>query len=255
MLYTGTSGFSYQDWVGHFYPAGMPRQEWLYYYAQEFNALELNSTYYAIPGPATIKGMAAKTGASFQFVVKANQEMTHTRPKAGNAFDTFIEAIRPLSENGKLGCILAQFPYSFRCNRDNHGYIEYFRGYLKDLPLVIEFRNAGWIKPETFTWMRSLDLGFCCVDEPRLPGLIPPVAERTSAIAYLRLHGRNAAKWWQHEQAYERYDYTYNEEELAEWLPKIHRLSEGAQKTFIFANNHWKGQAIDTIRQLRLMLD
>ncbi len=233
----------------------MPRREWLYYYAQEFNTLELNSTYYVIPGLATMKSMAAKTGANFQFCVKANQEMTHTRGKSSEVFSNFVEALRPLSECGKLGCVLAQFPHSFWFSRQNQSYIEYFRGYFKDLPLVIEFRNAGWIKPETFSWLRSQELGFCCVDEPRLPGLIPPVAERTSEVAYVRFHGRNSAKWWQHEHAYERYDYTYHQEELAEWLPKINRLAEGAKNTFVFANNHWKGQSVATIRQLRLMLD
>jgi uncharacterized protein YecE (DUF72 family) len=255
VLYTGTSGFSYQDWVGPFYPGGLPRQDWLHYYSQEFNSLELNSTYYVIPGFATMKSMAAKTGPNFRFSVKANQDITHTRKKSGEVFAAFTEALRPLKESGKLGCILAQFPYSFRCSRDNQSYIEYFRGYFQDMPVVIEFRNAGWIKPDIFSWLHSLNLGFCCVDEPRLPGLIPPVAERTSAIAYVRFHGRNSAKWWQHQFAYERYDYSYSAEELAEWLPKINKLREGADKTFIFANNHWQGQAVDTIRQLRLMLD
>ena len=255
MLYTGTSGFSYQDWVGPFYPGGMPRQEWLYYYAREFNSLELNSTYYVIPGLATMKSMADKTGTGFQFSIKANQEMTHARKRSGEVFTAFIEALRPISESGKLGCVLAQFPYNFRCNNESKSYIEYFRGYFKYLPLVIEFRNAAWIKPDTFNWLRTLNLGFCCVDEPRLPGLIPPVAERTSAVSYVRFHGRNSAKWWQHQHAYERYDYTYSREELEEWVPKITRLAQGADKTFVFANNHWQGQAVDTIRQLRLMLD
>ena len=254
-MYTGTSGFSYQDWVGPFYPGGMPRQEWLFYYSREFNALELNSTYYAIPGLATMKSLASKTGAGFQFSVKANQEMTHTRRKSSEVFNAFIEALKPLSDCGKLGCILAQFPYNFRSGPQSRSFIEYFRGYFKDIPLVVEFRNAGWIKPDTFTWLRNLEMGFCCVDEPRLPGLIPPVAERTSPMAYVRFHGRNSAKWWEHEHAYERYDYTYSKEELTEWVPRIVRLSQGAQKTFVFANNHWKGQSIDTIRQLRLMLD
>jgi uncharacterized protein YecE (DUF72 family) len=81
------------------------------------------------------------------------------------------------------------------------------------------------------------------------------VARVTSTIGYIRFHGRNAAKWWHHKQAYERYDYTYSHEELAEWLPKIRELESQSEKTFIFANNHWQGQAINTIRQLRLMVD
>ena len=92
-------------------------------------------------------------------------------------------------------------------------------------------------------------------DEPRLPNLLPSIVEATSKIGYVRFHGRNSAKWWQHEQAYERYDYSYSPEELAEWLPKIQKLNAMTEKTFVFTNNHWRGQAVDTIRQLRVMLD
>jgi uncharacterized protein YecE (DUF72 family) len=87
-----------------------------------------------------------------------------------------------------------------------------------------------------------------------LKGLLPPIAEATSNVAYVRFHGRNAAKWWQHEQAYERYDYTYSREELGEWTPKIGKLNQAAETVFVFANNHFRAQGIDTARQLRLML-
>jgi uncharacterized protein YecE (DUF72 family) len=151
--------------------------------------------------------------------------------------------------------VLAQFPYSFRFNRKNHGYLEVLRERLRDLPVIIEFRNAQWLRPEVFDWLRRNELGFCCVDEPQLPNLLPPVAEATTKVAYVRFHGRNKEKWWQHEHAYERYDYSYSAEELEEWLPKIRNLDKIAEKTFIFANNHWKGQAVDTIRQLRMLLE
>jgi len=255
MLYFGTSGFSYNDWAGHFYPPKMPRQDWLRYYAREFNALELNSTYYAIPKPSVVKNMIAKTGEDFLFSIKANQEMTHTRQNENSAFVSFMQMLRPFINAGKLGCVLAQFPYSFSFNRQNQNYIELFRERMGDLPLVVEFRNTKWIKPEVFDWLQTYNLGYCAVDEPKLPGLIPPISEVTSNIGYVRFHGRNAAKWWQHEYAYERYDYTYSIEELSEWLPKIKEMDKRAEKTFIFANNHWQGQAVNTIRRLRLMAD
>lgn len=255
MLYFGTSGFSYNDWVGNFYPRGIPRPEWLRYYASEFNALELNSTYYAIPRLSIIKAIIAKTGEGFMFSVKANQEMTHQRQGKNEVFTAFTHILRPFIDAGKLGCVLLQFPYSFGFNRQNQDYIEFVRERLVDLPVVVEFRNADWIKPEVLDWLNSYNLGFCCVDEPQLPKLLPPVAETTSDIGYVRFHGRNAAKWWQHEHAYERYDYTYSTEELEDWLPRIRKLDNQAENTFIFANNHWQGQAVNTIRQLRLMSD
>lgn len=255
MIYFGTSGFSYDDWVGIFYPSGMPRKEWLTYYNHEFNSLELNSTYYAIPRLEVIKSMVTRTGKGFKFAVKAHQEMTHQRQNNGEIFTAFINMLKPFTDAEKLGCILAQFPYSFGFNDNNLDYLGAFRERLVDLPVVIEFRNANWIRPEIFDWLRSQRIGFCCVDEPKLPRLMPPVVKVTSDIGYIRFHGRNAAKWWRHEHAYERYDYTYSPEELEEWLPKLREVSNKAETTFIVANNHWQGQSVDTIRQLRLMMD
>jgi len=123
------------------------------------------------------------------------------------------------------------------------------------LPLIIEFRNSQWLREDVFQWLCLHEIGFCCVDEPKLPNLIPPVARATSKTSYVRFHGRNSAKWWRHEHAYERYDYSYTCQELGEWLPKIKELTSKSENTFIFANNHWQGQAINTIRQLQLMLD
>ena len=255
MIYLGTSGFSYNDWVGNFYPTGIPKREWLTYYAREFNACEVNSSYYALPQPSTLKAMAEKTDEDFLFCFKANQEMTHQREDNARIFEAFHQVLEPVIADGKFGCILAQFPYSFRLNRHNWDYLKLFRERLGELPVVVEFRNAQWVSSEVFDWLRHLDLGFCCVDEPQLPNLLPPLAEATSKTGYVRFHGRNSAKWWEHEQAYERYDYSYSPSELSEWLPKIQKLDSAAEKTFIFTNNHWRGQAVGTIRQLRLMLD
>ena len=255
MIYLGTSGFSYNDWVGPFYPSGMPKREWLLHYAYEFDACEINATYYALPKPAILESMARKTGRGFLFTVKANQQMTHERVNNEEVFRVFREMLTPLIEWGKLGCVLAQFPNSFRFNTRNRDYVETFRERMGNLPIVIEFRNLGWLREDVLGWLRQCELGFCCVDEPPLPNLLPPIAEATSKIAYVRLHGRNKEKWWQHEHAYERYDYSYSPDELEEWLPKIRYLDQTADRTFVFANNHWRAQAVSTIRQLKMMLD
>jgi uncharacterized protein YecE (DUF72 family) len=181
--------------------------------------------------------------------------MTHTREADASLFPKFVAAVQPLVEAKKFGAILAQFPASFHNTPENVEYLKAFREQWRDLPVVIEFRNAQWLTEETFAFLREQRYGFCCVDEPRLKGLMPPVARATSDIAYVRFHGRNAKKWWQHEQSYERYDYTYRKEELEEWTPKIAQLNREASKTFVFANNHYRGQGIDTARQLRLMMD
>lgn len=255
MIYFGTSGFSYNDWVGKFYPKGMPKRDWLIYYSHEFNTCEVNSTYYAVPAPSTMQAMVDKTGADFLFSIKANQHMTHIREDNATVFEAFCQMLEPVKASDKLGCVLAQFPYSFKPNRENWDYLEVVRERLAELPVIIEFRNAQWLKQDVFDWLRRLDMGFCCADEPQLPNLLPPLAEATSSTGYVRFHGRNSAKWWQHEHAWERYDYSYTNEELGEWLPRIRKLDELTEKTFVFANNHWQGQSVNTIRQLRGLLN
>lgn len=255
MIYVGTSGFSYDDWVGPYYPADLDKSDWLAFYAKEFKTLEINFTYYRMPNARTLAGMARKAPSDFIFTVKATKEMTHTRDADAALFPQFIDALQPLIDARKFGAVLAQFPSSFHNTRENVDYLKAFRAHWRDLPVVVEFRNAHWLTNETFALLREEQFGFCCVDEPRLQGLLPPVAEATSKVAYVRFHGRNAAKWWQHEQAYERYDYTYTKEELAEWTPKLRKLNEAAETVFAFANNHYRGQGIDTARQLRLMLE
>jgi uncharacterized protein YecE (DUF72 family) len=199
--------------------------------------------------------MARKVPDGFLFTLKTPQEMTHTRDAAAALFPQFIEALKPLIEQKKFGAVLAQFPSSFHNTRENVDYLKHFRERLPDLPIVVEFRNAQWLNDKTFAFLREHKTGFCCVDEPRLKGLLPPIAEATSQVAYVRFHGRNAAKWWEHAQAYERYDYTYSKAELEEWTPKIQKLNQLAETVFVFANNHYRAQGIDTARQLRLLLE
>lgn len=254
MIYVGTSGFSYEDWKGHFYPERIDKKDMLTYYSRQFGAVEVNSTYYTIPGAATFAAMDRKTPEGFQFVVKAHKDMTHAQPPSQDAFDAFIGAIRPLQESGKLGCILAQFPWSFKATPDNVATLREFRDRMGGLPAVVEFRNAGWVSDETFDLLRELNLGFCSVDEPHLKGLMPPVATATSSIGYVRFHGRNAKDWWQHEEAWQRYDYLYSEEELAEWAPKVEEIDTGTEKTYVFFNNHYQGKSAQNATMLARML-
>ncbi|MBU0492828.1 MAG: DUF72 domain-containing protein, partial [Chloroflexi bacterium] len=233
----GTSGFSYDDWVGRVYPPDLPKRDWLNYYAQEFDVTEINATYYRILPPSTFARMIDKTPAGFQFVVKANKGMTHERDDNAAVFAQFRAAVQPLVDEGRFGCILAQFPFSFHATAENREYLKFLREHLGNLPTVVEFRNAAWLGEETYVLLRELGLGFCCVDEPRLKGLIPPVAVVTSSIGYVRFHGRNYQRWWQHDHAWERYDYTYKEEELAEWVPKIQEMAQQSEQVYLFANN------------------
>jgi uncharacterized protein YecE (DUF72 family) len=252
MIRLGTSGFSYDDWVGVFYPPELPKREWLSYYAGEFDTVELNVTYYRVPDRRTVLGWIDRTPPEFLFAVKAFGGLTHERQQPDYA--GFLEAIQPLHQAGKLGCLLAQFPYSFGPTAKNWAYLEQLRAGLGDQRVVVEFRQRGWVQESTFDRLAGLGLGFCCVDEPRLDGLMPPVAHATGPVGYVRFHGRNALKWWEHEQAWQRYDYTYPPEELREWLPKLQQLEREAEVVLVYANNHYRSQSVDTLRALREML-
>ena len=179
MIKIGTSGFSYPDWVGPVYPAGLPERQRLAYYARQFTTVEINMTYYRTPDAATVAGWIHKTPTDFSFSVKAHQELTHTRTAPD--FASFVAALQPLIEADRLACVLAQFPYSFHATPANRDYLKRLRDGLAKLPVVVEFRDAGWVAQETFDLLRALKLGFCCVDEPRLRGLMPPVRSRMCA--------------------------------------------------------------------------
>lgn len=252
MIRLGTSGFSYDDWVGPFYPADLPRWAWLSFYAQQFDTVELNVTYYRLPDRRTVAGWLQRTPEGFLFSVKAYQNLTHEREQAD--FPAFCQSIEDLRQADRLACVLAQFPYSFHPSAPNRDYLRRLRDGLGDLPAVVEFRDRAWLAEETFALLSNLRLGFCCVDEPQLPGLMPPIARATGPVAYVRFHGRNARRWWEHEQAWERYDYSYPEEELREWVGKIRDLDDRSEITLVYANNHYRSQSVDTIRQLRQML-
>jgi uncharacterized protein YecE (DUF72 family) len=251
----GTSGFSYDDWRGHFYPSGLKKGDMLSFYAERFPVVEVNSTYYGMPKPTTMFQMARKVPPGFEFVVKAHADMTHSDRFQPEAFAQFREAMEPLRDADMLGCVLAQFPWSFRRTPENERYLGTLRQELPDLPLVVEFRNSAWIKEDVYDLLRSQGLGFCCVDEPRLKGLVPPVVAATSPTGYVRFHGRNAQKWWQHEKSHERYDYLYSAAELQEWVPKIEQLAEETEKTYVFFNNHYEGKAGFNASQLADLLN
>ena len=254
-MYIGTSGYSYDDWKHVYYPANVPRSGWLAYYANEFPAVELNFTYYRLPTAAQIEKLAAQTPVDFRFAIKAHRDITHTRKGDPVIFAQFRAALEPLQREDKLGAVLLQFPYSFRNTKENAYYLQHCAKQLADLPYIVEFRHSSWITQRTLNQLREWQAGFCNVDMPKLPGLLPQTAFVTAPTAYVRLHGRNAEKWWRHEQAWERYDYAYSDRELIEWIPHLVEMQRAAESLFVFANNHWQGQSITTIRQIRMQVE
>ncbi|MFQ5458122.1 MAG: DUF72 domain-containing protein [Myxococcota bacterium] len=252
--YVGTSGFSYQDWRGFFYPGEMQPAEFLAFYARHFRTCELNFTYYRIPDARTLGRMVEKSGGTVAFTLKAFQGMTHKRNATREEISAFIEALSPLRDAGVCGALLLQFPFSFKRGEKSLAYVDTLANHLRarwaDVPLVTEFRHRSWVSEASFAWLQARALGLCAVDEPRLENLMPPVAVSTGPVGYVRFHGRNAEKWWNHDRPEERYDYRYPEAELRAWVPKIRAIAGASGKTFVFFNNHFQAKAADNAREL-----
>jgi uncharacterized protein YecE (DUF72 family) len=244
-IYTGTSGYSYDDWKGYFYPEDISANDFLSYYCRIFNTVELNFTYYAIQKSSVFSNLLAKTGKTgdFIFSVKANSIFTHQRNYSIDDAKGFKDSLKPLSETGRLGCILFQFPNSFYFNIKNLNYVIGLGNEFDGFEISAEFRNSAWLNTVAIDKLISVKFGFCNVDEPALKGLLPHTGIATTDIGYLRFHGRNAEKWWNCEKAYQRYDYMYNNNEFLEWIPKVKEISSKTKKIYIYFNNHYKGKA------------
>lgn len=254
MILIGTAGYSYDDWIGPVYPKGTKKGEMLEFYSKEFKFTEINSTYYAMPNKYMVWNLVQKTPEDFQFIVKAHHSMTHKRDAGKKEYEEFLTAINPLMEAGKMGGILAQFPFSYHFTKANVEYLKWFAGHFEGMPVAVEFRNQNWINDISFQILTNAGLSYVCVDEPDIRGLVEPLSRVTAEVGYVRFHGRNADKWYNHKESYERYNYLYSTEELGEWVPKIKEMELKAKKIFVSLNNHYQGQAVRNARMLREML-
>ena len=144
----GTSGYSFRDWVGPFYPPGTKSSDFLPFYARQFDAVEVNSTYYGIPHPRVIEQMAQKTPPHFHFVVKLNKAMTHESSTDPKLYGDFLAILAPLKAAGKYDGLLGQFPWSFKRGPDTQRHLVAIRELLVDEPLHVEFRHDSWLTPD-----------------------------------------------------------------------------------------------------------
>jgi uncharacterized protein YecE (DUF72 family) len=256
MIYVGTCGFSYADWREVFYPPGLKRGDFLGHYTSEFQTLELNTTFYRLPDLNFLARIGEKTPEHFRLIIKAYRGLTHEiGPETPDQLDCFLLALKPLIEGNRFGGILVQFPYSFHRNRANLDHLRWILDRIGAFATIVEFRNRDWFQPDVWAFLRTQGAAFCSVDEPALPGLLPPVGIVTSRnIGYVRFHGRNAEKWWRHEDPSERYDYLYSDEELIEWRDQILDMAAKAGDIYVMFNNHRGGKAVINARTMACLL-
>jgi uncharacterized protein YecE (DUF72 family) len=257
MIYVGTCGYAYKDWIGPFYPPRTRTDEMLRFYARQFRAVEIDMSYYGIPAATTIASMNRLTPENFRFSFKAPQTVTHARDAgSGVHADALLlrETIEPLRAAGKLACVLAQFANRFKPDAESEAYLQRVVEAFEGVPVVAEFRHRDWQRPRTIELLRDLGAGYANVDIPALESLPHASADVTSRIGYVRMHGRNAAQWWTGTNV-TRYAYAYTPQELEPWADRIAEIESQAQETYVFFNNHANGRAARNAEMIEALLD
>ena len=263
-LLIGTSGYDYPEWKGVFYPPEIKRADFLSFYATQFNAVELNNTFYNMPTAERLYSFYERSNGKLEFSIKANRLLTHeVSPLWKNAADDFKQALTPLLEKDKLCSVLFQFPQSFHYTNENRIYLAKVIAEFEGFPVIIEFRHKEWVRESVFDGLiqRKASVAFC--DMPELKALPNTnfqddlFSKFIGPNAYIRLHGRNADAWYaadSQQNGSARYDYNYSPEELEKFLPVIQAVVNKDRKVQVFFNNHPNGNGARNARQLKEML-
>ena len=284
----GTSGWNYPSgrgtWNGVFYPPARGRAsnfDELAFYAEHFNTVEVNSTFYGQPRADVTRGWAERTPPDFEFSVKLYQKFTHPRmfeervkralrdaapdeqsvkelakPNAAD-LDEFRRGIDPLAEQGKLGPLLAQFPPSFKNGSREVAYLTSLLRSLSDYPVAVELRHKTWSDAlaQTLDLLNQFRAAWVQIDEPKFRlSIRQNYLPNIRGFYYLRLHGRNAGQWWRHDKAEDRYNYLYSANELQEFTGTIDAARRIVKKAYLYANNHFSAQSVANAAMVKRQL-
>lgn len=243
-LLIGTSGWSYKEWSGVFYPA--PNTNKLSFYSKVYRTAEVDSTFYAFPSKGLVLGWARHTPDDFVFSVKLPRAMTHEkRLEPGKGVESelvrFLSLMKPLIASGKMGPVLVQLPPSYSYQNDYEKLRRFLEVIPDDVRFAVEFRHPSWLREDVWSLLRSRNVANVIVDEP----LLPPDTVVTADFAFIRWHGRGTRPW---------YNYRYREAELKAWVPKVVEVTSRARKTFGYFNNHFRGFAVENSLKMMGML-
>jgi uncharacterized protein YecE (DUF72 family) len=234
----GCSGWNYKSWRGEMYPPGLAERRWLERYAEMFDTVEVNATFYRLIKREYVERWVAQTPAGFVFAVKASRYLTHVKrlENIGEGLARFYERIEPLVEAHKLGPVLWQLPETF--HRDD----ERLRGALEQLPAgrhAFEFRHPSWFAEEIYTLLREHDAALVIGDHPERPF---QSFEMTSSWSYIRFHHGSRGRRG-----------NYSRREIEDWAQ---RMCEWRTRTELFAyfNNDWEVFAPRNARTLQRAL-
>ncbi|HMK49014.1 MAG TPA: DUF72 domain-containing protein [Thermodesulfovibrionales bacterium] len=290
MIRVGTCSWTERSLIqsGEFYPRAVRTAEGrLRYYADNFDTVEVDSTYYAIPDSNTTLLWDKRTPENFIFHIKAYgaltghgvdrstlprdiaEELTDNNGDSRYIFikdlsvlsvvaERFKEALAPLVNSGKLGLLVFQYPPWFQHGKKNFDYILRCRELMKELPVAVEFRHGSWLSPGTadsvFAFLRDHGLTYVAADEPQYgnQSTVPFIATAAGDTAYFRFHGRNRETWLKKGvETSLRYNYLYSDEELKELASAVLSVSRGAAVTYAMFNNCHGGFAMRNALRLK----
>jgi uncharacterized protein YecE (DUF72 family) len=288
-LRVGTSGWNYPSgpgkWNGIFYPgtrskrAGTDQFDELRFYAEHFDTVEVNSTFYGQPRAEVTRGWVERTPAAFDFSLKLYQKFTHPKmfketalkraPGAAGSLldllaqvtqsdiDEFRAGIDPMASAGKLGALLAQFPASFRNTEATRDYLAQVLRAFQDYPVAVELRHRSWSDAigDTLAMLNEFNAAWVQIDEPKFRFSIRQnYLPNIKSFYYMRLHGRNAAQWWRHEHRDDRYNYLYSAAELREFSDTVGAANELVKKSYLYTNNHFSAKSVVNAVMLKAQL-
>ena len=241
----------------------------LEYLARFFDTTEINTSFYGPLKPELAKLWCRKVAAvnpGFLFTAKLYRAFTHSpiavmeptsaatiRPTDEDELRT-REGLDALASEGRLGALLIQFPVSFKNTSLNREYLDRLLRQFIEYPRVVEVRDSSWNNPETLADFTQKNVAFCNIDQPVLGKSLAPTEHVTAPIAYVRLHGRNYGEWFDSDNRNDRYNYLYNERELAGWKDRIENVAEKAQTTYVITNNHFESKAGVNALELKAMV-
>ncbi len=250
-LWIGTSGYSYADWVGDFYPRGTRPERMLAYYCRFFPLVELNFTFYRLPTAPQLTHIAERTPERFQFLVKLPRSISHER--AAREIPAFREALQSLRDRKQLMGLLCQLPQSFHHGKDETAWLERVRRELPDDPLAVEFRHRSWFRADVPEWLEKQRLELVGVDVPDIDALYPRGLVRSGPRVYVRLHSRAANNWYTGDK--DRYDYDYGDDVLAWWGQQLRDARPAPTQAMLLFNNCHRAQAVQNAQRMRDILD
>ena len=248
-VWIGTSGYSYQDWVGDFYPAGTRPERMLEHYARHFPLVELNFSFYRVPAPEMLRRHAEQTPPGFRFLVKLPQTVSHE--ESARDIPVFRKAVEELERRGKLLGLLHQMPQKIHRSRRAERWLEKVAHELGDLRLAVEFRHRSWLRPELTDWMGNLGLDLVSVDVPDVPALFPRGLLWSGSRVYVRLHSRDAGAWYTEDTS--RYDYLFGDDQLSDWIDAL--PGGGPEEALFLFNNCHRSQAVVNARRMRALFE